>query len=117
MGRDREYGWVKFNGRSKLAHRVAWMLAGKPLAKHKQLHHRCENKDCCNVNHLELVTDARHRFLHRNTHCKYGHEMIGRNVFWRNRGGGRLCRDCRTCHNARNSRNARKARERRAVID
>lgn len=56
-------GYGLFNYRR--AHRVAWVLSGRALAKGKTLHHRCEVKNCVNPRHLQSMTRASHITLHR----------------------------------------------------
>lgn len=46
------YGSFWFEGRVQPAHRVAWLLAGKPLTKAEYVLHRCDNPPCVNVEHL-----------------------------------------------------------------
>jgi len=89
------YGQVKYQGRVVQAHRLAYVLAGKPLAKKKHLHHTCENKLCINPDHLQLTRPGEHltRF-HRRERCIRGHRLSGRNVLVRKDG-----RTCRTCVN------------------
>ncbi len=50
------YGNVKYQGRMWQAHRVAWVLDGKELKDTDLINHRCWNKICVNVEHLEVVT-------------------------------------------------------------
>lgn len=50
------YGNVKYKGRMWQSHRVAWILAGKELKDTDYINHRCWNKTCVNVEHLEVVT-------------------------------------------------------------
>src|SRR6516165_9919944 len=62
-------GWANKSGHTKFAitrrnfigaHRFAWMMSGRALAKHKQLHHLCHNPACCNPAHLKLITRELH---------------------------------------------------------
>jgi len=82
------YGRIRIDGRQTKAHRAAYMLSGKVLAKHKRLHHRCENKRCCNPEHLRLTTKKNHMHFHRQERCKRGHPMV------ETANGYRYCRTC-----------------------
>ncbi len=56
-GRDKNgYGNLRFEGRSRWAHRVAWMLTNGPIPPGLCVLHRCDNPPCCNVDHLFLGT-------------------------------------------------------------
>lgn len=85
--------WVE--DRNIPAHRYSWLIAGKPLAKRKVLHHTCPNKNCCNPAHLETTTRPEHASFHgqAKTHCKRNHKLSGKNVWLHN--GRRHCRKCR----------------------
>lgn len=55
------YGTVKERGRSRLAHRVAWIQAYGAIPKGAGYHgicvlHRCDTPACCNPKHLFLGT-------------------------------------------------------------
>lgn len=58
------YGKFRTSSRETGAHRISWMLAGRPLAKGKVLHHRCENRRCVNPMHLQLMSRSVHAKLH-----------------------------------------------------
>lgn len=58
------YGMIWHEKSMKLAHRVAWKLAGLDLADDVQLDHRCLRHNCVRVEHLRPVTNkqnAEHR--------------------------------------------------------
>ncbi len=61
------YGSVRspIDSVSHPAHRVLWELTHGPLPAGYDLHHRCENKACVNVGHLELLLHGVHSSLHR----------------------------------------------------
>lgn len=82
------------------AHRAAYIMLRGPLAREIQIHHTCENKLCCNPDHLLPVTGAEHRAVDRNsmqnkTHCKRGHPLSGDNLSpARLKAGKRICKQC-----------------------
>jgi len=53
LGSRKRKAWV-------LAHRLAYALQYGAVPTDKDVHHRCENKRCCNPNHLELLDHAVH---------------------------------------------------------
>jgi hypothetical protein len=55
----RGYGVVWFDGKVRLAHRVAWFLAhGTWPAADVVLDHICENKACVNAEHLRELANS-----------------------------------------------------------
>ena len=95
------YGAVSFNGKSQLAHRVAWLLTRGPIRKGLHIDHLCRKRSCINPRHMEVVTPkvnilrgvgitARNA---KKLHCKYGHPLIGSNL--RLYSGWRHCRQCK----------------------
>lgn len=46
------YGQVRMRGKTLHCHRVAWMLANGPIDEGMFILHKCDNKSCCNPNHL-----------------------------------------------------------------
>lgn len=96
------YGIMLYHGRMQMAHRVSYMEHKGKIPKGLQLDHLCRNTLCVNPSHLEPVThrenlrrgvDARQK----PTHCKYGHEMIGHNIYYKKAWNGRVHHYCRTC--------------------
>jgi hypothetical protein len=52
------YGSFGAGKKSWLAHKYAWMLLLGDVPEGKELDHRCRNRACVNVGHLEPVTHA-----------------------------------------------------------
>lgn len=55
------YGNLKYKGRDRSAHIVAYILAKGPIPKGMQVDHRCLTPLCVNVKHLRLVTQKQNR--------------------------------------------------------
>ena len=96
--RDRGYGRVKHNGKTRIAHRWVYEVAKGDIAAGLTLDHLCCNTSCVNPDHLQPVTLAVN--LSRSVHCEskvttcpHGHDYTAANTYsWR---GKRICRACR----------------------
>ena len=102
------YGQFDFNGRTQLAHRVAWVLAGfGEIPDGNHCLHKCGIHACANVFHLKLgtasdnqldnVRQGRHYWANK-THCHSGHEYTEANTYTFVRADGGAGRYCRECH-------------------
>src|SRR5216684_84326 len=89
------YGRAVLNGKRQRLHRLVYENLVGPIPAGSHIHHRCENRACANIEHLELVSPMEHRKRHEKTHCPQGHPYVteGR---WKGNS-----RDCRICHRER----------------
>jgi hypothetical protein len=84
-----------------LAHRLVWIHQYGKIPKGFELDHKCSNKKCINIKHLELVTHAENmrRACSRKQElgtsvkrlCKRGHILTGLRTRSK---GGRYCKEC-----------------------
>lgn len=95
---------------NKTAHWWLWEIYHGPVPPGMEIHHRRQNKACCNPEHPIAVTRAQHAELHgyriavRNkakTHCPQGHVYDQANTIIRRDRQGRQIRDCRACQRQR----------------
>lgn len=56
-GRALPYGFIKFDGKTRTAHRVAWFMATGEWPE-LLVRHRCDNASCVRFDHLELGTQT-----------------------------------------------------------
>lgn len=96
------YGQLRFNYGHFKAHRFAYTLLVGPIPADIDVHHICENKACCNPDHLMLVSKRDHGRMQNGqrekTHCVNGHEFTPLNTYRFK--GKRLCKRCRSIWSA-----------------
>lgn len=103
------YGQTGWQGKTRLVHRVVFLLLGGEIPPSLQLDHRCRVRRCCHPAHLDVVSPRTNTLRGvgpsalnaRKTHCtRGGHPLSGPNL--RIERDGR--RKCRTCHRADTAR-------------
>lgn len=90
------YGRFRFDGATRLSHRVAYQLIIGQVPDGLQLDHLCRNRRCCNPTHLEPVTNHENSLRGERatkSHCVHGHEYTPENTI-REANGRRRCRTC-----------------------
>lgn len=100
-GRTMGYGKFSHHGKTKLAHRVAYMLTKGKIPPGYTIDHRCYVPWCCNPAHLRATTirdnvlagNGTAAINARKTHCKRGHEFTPENTGKQKK--GRYCVTCR----------------------
>jgi hypothetical protein len=86
------YGRVWIDGKSALAHRVAYEIARGEIPLGLTIDHLCRNRACINPAHLEPVTQVENMRRMRRDVCAHGHAMTGANAGFSK--GRRFCRAC-----------------------
>jgi hypothetical protein len=107
----------KFNGISLYfrPHRLVYELWYGSIPDNFEVHHKCENKACCNPSHLEAMETGKHTTLHhkgreyiKRPYCGKGHRFTPENT----RLGSQKGRYCRACDYLNNEKAKAKRRER-----
>lgn len=51
----------KYGGKLKMLHRLEWEKVHGPIPEGFEVDHKCKNRKCQNVNHLQLLTRSEHK--------------------------------------------------------
>jgi len=57
------YSLVSYGDEMIPVHRVVYLLSGKTLPPHFDVHHTCYNKSCIEISHLEALSRSQHALL------------------------------------------------------
>ncbi len=64
------YGMVGWDGVVTKVHRLAWRFINGPIPEGHDIHHKCENRRCANVDHLEAMTRSEHVKRHQEKYAQ-----------------------------------------------
>jgi hypothetical protein len=53
----------RINGKPLMFHRIMWELKKSPIPDGYEINHLCNNRGCCNVDHLECIEKSEHKVL------------------------------------------------------
>lgn len=63
-----------------MIHRLVWEQFEGSVPDGFQVHHKCHNRACCNINHLELVEVSDHKVEHNST--RYLDRKLEAQLYW-----------------------------------
>lgn len=110
---NKGYGCFAIDGRSQLAHRVAYEAMNGPIPDGLTIDHLCRVRNCVNPSHLEAVTvgenNRRARALDVGGECGRGHRIESESDLYVAPRGRHECRACRRNAKARHSARAMEA--------
>jgi hypothetical protein len=106
------YGQIYLHGKKWSAHRASYRLHKGEIPAGMDVCHSCDNKPCCNPDHLwlgdqranslDVVSKGQHYALAK-THCPHGHAYAEHSYLHPTTGH----RNCRECHRIRQRGKAR----------
>jgi len=95
------YGQFHYEGKTHLAHRIAWLIENKQFTEGLILDHKCGNPLCMRVSHLHEVTQAMNIRLGKGSFsngpryfCKHGHALTPDNLINYTTQNKRTCKTC-----------------------
>jgi hypothetical protein len=76
-GRGGGYGRISLDGATMAVHRVMWTNEHGIIPHKKQIDHKCKNRLCINIDHLELVTHKQNQKRRASSSKIKGFELDG----------------------------------------
>lgn len=74
------YGAQQFRGRKWMTHRIAWTLVNGEIPEGMEVNHKCWNRACVNVDHLNLATRSENKAYRSGPQSNSTSGV--RNVYW-----------------------------------
>ncbi len=68
------------NGKMEMYHRTMWREENGDIPKGYEIDHKCKNRACCNVEHLQILTRQEH--LKKDNHERYKPNRIKARLYW-----------------------------------
>ncbi len=92
------YGIMKCFGNMTTTHKLSYELYKGIIPDGLEIDHLCNNKSCCNPDHLETVSHRENMIrMGKNkkpiTHCVHGHEYTKENTYINSK-NRKVCREC-----------------------
>lgn len=91
------YGSCHIEGIKTTAHRAQFWLFNGKIERGHEIHHKCHNPSCVNLDHLESLSIFAHSRVSAKamqTHCVHGHEFSLENTYYKVSNNTRVCRKC-----------------------
>lgn len=75
---------VDGNTESEMFHRFMWRVFNGEIPEGKEIHHKCNVRACCNIDHLELIGISEHKRISNRSRYKERHQKAKR--YWKSTG-------------------------------
>ncbi len=95
-----------YRGKAVRTHKKIYVLTKGDIPKGMVTDHLCRNRNCCNPDHIEIVTNKENirRGMNANsnkTHCPQGHEYTPENIYLEKaKSNHSISRHCKICRSA-----------------
>lgn len=59
-----------------MLHRLEWEKVNSPIPEGYEINHLCKNRECCNVNHMEVISRSEHKSKDNSQRYKVREDVI-----------------------------------------